>query len=104
MKHGNIIIESNGKVTSGTLVDLVLRRAIKSLAGRAKIAAAMAAPIRRNLNYHNLARNVLQIQPLPQGALPTYDRNIDVASIVVESGFKNDRLRIDSSGKCLLRK
>lgn len=88
MKHDHLIIDSGGKI----------RRNL-SLPNRAQLAAAMAAPICRNLNYHDLARKVLQIQPLPQGALPTYDGNIDVASIAIGSGFKHNRLRINSDGK-----
>ena len=41
--------------------------------------------IRRNLDYQGIARRLLVIDPLPQGATPTYDRDIDVAAVVISS-------------------
>lgn len=41
--------------------------------------------IRKNLDYQGLARRLLVVDPLPQGALPVYDRDIDVAAYVCSS-------------------
>jgi hypothetical protein len=46
---------------------------------------AMANPIRRNLDYQGVGRKALVVDPLPQGALPVYDRDIDVAAVVIAS-------------------
>jgi hypothetical protein len=46
------------------------------------LAAAFAAPLRRRLDYSDIARKAFIIDQLPQGALPTYDRDIDVSAIV----------------------
>ena len=36
--------------------------------------------------YEAVGRNIFQIEPLPDGALPIYDRDPEVASIVVPGG------------------
>ena len=53
--------------------------------GKIALGQAMANPIRRNLDYQGVARKALVVDPLPQGALPVYDRDIDVAAVVVSS-------------------
>jgi hypothetical protein len=53
--------------------------------GKVALGQAMANPIRRNLDYQGVGRRVLVVDPLPQGALPIYDRDIDVAAVVVAS-------------------
>jgi hypothetical protein len=65
--------------------DSLIARAIMTNEGKLALAQAMANPIRRNLDYHGLARRSLVVDPLPQGALPVYDRDIDVAAVVVSS-------------------
>src|ERR1700682_1351919 len=65
--------------------DDLIARAILTQEGKIALAQAMANPIRRNLDYHGIARRSLVVDPLPQGALPTYDRDIDVAAVVISS-------------------
>jgi hypothetical protein len=50
-----------------------------------KLLTNWANPIRRNLDYQGVGRRVLVVDALPQGALPVYDRDIDVAAVVVSS-------------------
>jgi hypothetical protein len=86
VKHHPLIIDSHGKITKPFLI---------SAAGLQALGAAMALPIRRQLDYQGLARRVLQVEPLPQGALPYY----------CDSGekklfeFKHKELTINSRGK-----
>ncbi len=61
----------------------------------------MANPIRRNLDYQGVGRKALRVDPLPQGALAVYDKDIDVNAIVVssngavpESRIKGDRISV----------
>lgn len=91
MKHP-IIIDSKGQVS----------REISQSSWQ-KLAAAMAAPIYRNLDYQGIARKCLVVEPLPQGALPIYDRDIDVADIVCSpedklTSFKHNKIVISSRG------
>jgi hypothetical protein len=65
--------------------DELIKRALLSQEGKIALGQAMANPIRRNLDYQGVGRRVLVIDPLPQGALPVYDRDIDVAAVVVSS-------------------
>ena len=65
--------------------DELISRAINTQEGKIALAQAIANPIRRNLDYQGIARRTLVIDPLAQGALPVYDRDIDVAAVIVSS-------------------
>ncbi len=65
--------------------DELVKRALMTQEGKIALGQAMANPIRRNLDYQGVGRRVLVIDPLPQGALPVYDRDIDVAATVISS-------------------
>jgi hypothetical protein len=54
----------------------------------------MASPIRKNLDYQGIARRALVVDPLPQGSLATYDRDIDVAAVVVSSNGTGPESRV----------
>ena len=62
--------------------DELIKRALMTTEGKVALGQAMANPIRRNLDYQGVGRRVLVVDPLPQGALPVYDRDIDVAAVV----------------------
>ncbi len=74
--------------------DNLITRALLTQDGKVALAQAMANPIRRNLDYHGIARRALVVDPLPQGALPTYDRDIDVAAVVISSNGTGPESRI----------
>lgn len=74
--------------------DELISRAIMTQEGKIALAQAMANPIRRNLDYHGIARRALVVDPLPQGALPTYDRDIDVAAVVISSNGTGPESRV----------
>jgi hypothetical protein len=65
--------------------DELIKRALTSQDGKVALGQAMANPIRRNLDYMGIGRKVFVVDPLPQGALPVYDRDIDVAATVISS-------------------
>ncbi len=81
--------------------EALLVKAMQSERGKVALAQAMANPIRRNLDYQGVGRKALRVDPLPQGALPVYDKDIDVSAIVVssngavpESRIKGDRISV----------
>lgn len=74
--------------------DELISRAIMTQDGKIALAQAMASPIRRNLDYHGIARRALVVDPLPQGAMPTYDRDIDVAAVVISSNGTGPESRV----------
>ena len=74
--------------------DELVKRALMTQEGKIALGQAMANPIRRNLDYQGVGRRVLVIDPLPQGALPVYDRDIDVAAVVVSSNGSAPESRV----------
>lgn len=104
MEHP-IIIDSRGKATKDTRG--FIGKFCSSTAGKNALAAAMIAPLRRNLDYHGMARRCLMVQPLPQGAQPIYNKAPDVTAMVTDGymmpgpplGFKHKKIRISSRGK-----
>lgn len=51
---------------------------------RRRFAQSMTEPLRRTIDYQSVGRRALLVEQLPEGALPVYDRNPDVASIVLD--------------------
>jgi hypothetical protein len=81
--------------------DEMIKRALLTADGKVALGQAMALPIRRNLDYAGVARRALVVDPLPNGAMPVYDRDIDVAAVVVssngsapESQVRGDRVTV----------
>lgn len=74
--------------------DELINRAIMTQEGKIALAQAMANPIRRNLDYHGIARRALVVDPLPQGAIPSYERDIDVAAVVISSNGTGPESRV----------
>lgn len=74
--------------------DELISRAINTQEGKLVLAQAMANPIRRNLDYHGIARRALVVDPLPQGALAVYDRDIDVTAIVISANGSPPESRV----------
>ena len=74
--------------------DGLIARAISTQEGKVALAQAMANPIRRNLDYHGIGRRSLVVDPLPQGALAVYDRDIDVAAMVISSNGSAPESRV----------
>lgn len=74
--------------------DELIARAISTQDGKLALAQAMANPIRKNLDYHGMTRRALVVDPLPQGAMPTYDRDIDVQAVVIASNGTGPESRV----------
>lgn len=81
--------------------DDMIKRALTTSEGKIALGQAMSVPIRRNLDYSGVARRALVVDPLPTGALPVYERDIDVAAVVVaangavpESIVHGDRITV----------
>lgn len=72
----------------------MISRAIYTNEGKIALAQAMANPIRKNLDYHGVARKALVVDVLEQGEIPTYERDIDVAATVVSSNGTAPESRI----------
>lgn len=81
--------------------DEMVQRALRTADGKVALGQAMSLPIRQNLDYMGVSRRAFVVDPLMNGAIPTYDRDIDVAATVVsangsapESRVQGERLHV----------
>jgi len=79
---------------SETEKDSLLKEALRSQEGKVALGQAMANPIRRNLDYQGVGRKALVVDPLPQGALPIYEKDIDVQATIVSSNGSAPESRV----------
>lgn len=63
--------------------EFLISKALETEEGRAALAQAMANPIRTSLDYQGVGRKLLVVDPLPQGALPVYDKDVDAKAYVI---------------------
>jgi hypothetical protein len=89
----NIALTGNSSLTDDKR-DEMITRAIMTQDGKMALAQAMANPIRKNLDYMGIFRRALVVDPLPQGALPVYDRDIDVTAMVISSNGSGAESRV----------
>ena len=61
----------------------ILETYLKTPQGRAKIAQSMTQPLRTRRDYSAIGRKTFLVEQLPDGALPIYDKDPDVAAYVV---------------------
>lgn len=61
----------------------IIEKLLLTPEGKMKLAASMQNPLRERLDYEGVFRRAAVVDPLPQGALPYYDRDIDVPAIVI---------------------
>ena len=101
MQNGVTPLDTRTASVNDDAREALLVKAMQSERGKVALAQAMANPIRRNLDYQGVGRKALRVDPLPQGALPVYDKDIDVSAIVVasngaapESRIKGDRISV----------
>jgi hypothetical protein len=63
--------------------EFLISKALETEEGRVALAQAMANPIRISLDYQGVGRKLLVVDPLPQGALPVYDKDVDARAFVI---------------------
>lgn len=80
--------------------DALIAKHIASPAGRVLLAGAMVQPLRTQRDYTSVARKALQVEQLPDGALPMYDKDVDVAAYVI--GEQGDNIVTIVNGKRVL--
>jgi hypothetical protein len=62
---------------------------IKTPQGRQKLAASMTQPLRLRRDYAAVGRKTFLVEQLPDGALPIYDKDPDVAAYIVGEEGQN---------------
>ena len=70
------------KLTASQKRQLIAKH-MKTAAGRATIAASMNRPLREYRDYTSVGRRGLSVDPLADGALPYYDKDVNVKAYVV---------------------
>lgn len=63
--------------------EFLIAQALESPEGKNALAQAMSNPIRMSLDYQGVGRKLLMVDPLPQGALPVYDKDVDAKAFVI---------------------
>jgi len=102
VKYASIVEELQSSSSAATVApslndtqrDEMIKQALMTQEGKIALGQAMANPIRRNLDYQGVGRKALVVDPLPQGALPVYDRDIDVGAVVVSSNGSAPESRV----------
>ena len=61
----------------------ILSQNIRTAGGRQRLAASMIQPLRRRRDYSSVGRKAFYVEQLPDGALPIYDKDPDVAAYVI---------------------
>ncbi len=61
----------------------VIAKMLTTSDGKYKLAASMQNPLRERLDYEGVGRRAIVVDPLPQGALPYYDKDINVPAVVI---------------------
>lgn len=74
---------------SNALKQKLIGEYIKTPQGRAKLAASMTQPLRTRRDYAAVGRKTFLVEQLPDGALPIYDKDPDVAAYVVGEEGQN---------------
>lgn len=74
-----------------------LEKYIRSPKGRSIIAASLQQPLRTERDYTAVGRKAFMVDPLPNGSLPYYDKDIDVRAYVV--GEEGDNVSVVTKGK-----
>lgn len=71
------------KITTAADKERAIEKLLLTPEGKLKLAASMQNPLRERLDYEGVFRRAAVVDPLPQGALPYYDRDVDVPAIVI---------------------
>lgn len=67
----------------------VISQHIRTAAGRQRLAASMIQPLRRRRDYTSVGRKAFFVEPLPDGALPIYDKDPTITAYVVGEEGEN---------------
>lgn len=92
---------NNNNAMTAEHKEYLIAKALESPQGREALAQVMANPIRTSLDYQGIARKLFVVDPLPQGALPIYDKDVDARAFIISKRgavpdqiIEGDRLQI----------
>lgn len=67
----------------------IISKHIATPEGRQKLAASMQQPLRLRRDYEAVGRKTFKVEQLPDGALPYYDKDPDIAAYVIGEDGQN---------------
>ena len=79
----------NGDTIDPEARQRIVEEYIRSSEGRARLGQAMIAPLRRNIDYQAVGRRTFLVEQLPEGALPVYDRDPEIGTMVMMHANSN---------------
>lgn len=76
--------------------DSLITRALRDPEGRSRLANAMINPIRTRIDYQSVGRRMFLVEQLPEGALPIYDRDPEVAAVLTRGAWERTRRELET--------
>lgn len=73
----------NGTTNLKQNYEYLIARALKTDDGRLALATLMIQPIRKALDYLGIARKILQVDYIPDGVFPVYEKDIDAVAFKI---------------------
>jgi HK97 family phage major capsid protein len=67
----------------------IIGQHIRTAAGRQRLASSMIQPLRRRRDYTSVGRKAFYVEPLPDGALPIYDKDPTITAYVIGEEGEN---------------
>lgn len=67
----------------------LIQKYIGTQEGRQKLAASMQQPLRERRDYSSVGRKAFEVEALPQGALPVYDKDPEVRAYAISEEGEN---------------
>lgn len=67
----------------------MIGEALKTASGRQRLAVSMTQPLRTRRDYLSVGRKTFLVEQLPDGALPIYDKDPDIAAFVIGEEGEN---------------
>jgi HK97 family phage major capsid protein len=67
----------------------IISQHIRTAAGRQRLASSMIQPLRRRRDYTSVGRKAFYVEPLPDGALPIYDKDPTITAYVIGEEGEN---------------
>ena len=67
----------------------IISQHIRTAAGRQRLASSMIQPLRRRRDHTSVGRKAFYVEPLPDGALPIYDKDPNVTAYVIGEEGEN---------------
>jgi hypothetical protein len=66
------------KILSITEKQAIIEHMLSTSDGLTQLAASMTNPLRTRMDWAGIARRAVLVEPMPEGALPFYDRDVEI--------------------------